>query len=176
VLSNDDAVAALVHAAEARGWAVESERSVDEAPIDEALALLLERLAALRTAHPERVVAVVAGGEIRCPVTEPGTGGRNQAFVLRAVPRISGKPIALLSAGTDGIDGSSPAAGAVADGDTLTRAQAAGLDVAEHERRADSHVFFDELGDALVTGATGNNVRDLRILVDHGANAATGAA
>jgi hydroxypyruvate reductase len=176
VLSNDDAVEALADEAGRRGWLVEVERSVDDSPVDEALERLLERLDALRGDHPERVVAVVGGGEVRCPVSEPGIGGRNQAFVLRAVPRIAGKPITVLSAGTDGVDGSSPAAGAVADGETLARARAAGLDPDEHESTSDSHLFFDALGDALITGPTGQNVRDVRILVDHGAAPAAGVA
>jgi glycerate 2-kinase len=70
-----------------------------------------------------------------------------------------------LSAGTDGIDGSSPAAGAVADGETLAHAQALGLDPADYFQRSDSYNFFRELGDAIETGPTGNNLRDLRILL-----------
>jgi hydroxypyruvate reductase len=71
----------------------------------------------------------------------------------------------VLSAGTDGIDGSSPAAGAFADGRSLSRAQAAGLDPGEFFRRSDSYSFFQRLGDAIETGPTGYNLRDLRILV-----------
>jgi hydroxypyruvate reductase len=107
----------------------------------------------------------VSGGEIECPVTGDGVGGRNQALVLRTARRIRGKRAAFLSAGTDGIDGNSPAAGAVADGETLARAEALGMDAAEYERRSDSHGFFHALGDTIVTGPTGNNIRDLRILV-----------
>jgi len=81
------------------------------------------------------------------------------------VEKIAGKPLAVLSAGTDGIDGSSPAAGAVADGASLSRARAAGLDPAEFFRRSDSYTFFKALGDAIETGPTGNNLRDLRILL-----------
>jgi hydroxypyruvate reductase len=83
------------------------------------------------------------------------------------VPKIAGKKIAVLSAGTDGIDGNSPAAGAVADGETLSRASAAGLDVADFMRRSDAYNFFDRLGDAIMTGPTGNNLRDLRVLLAH---------
>jgi glycerate 2-kinase len=71
----------------------------------------------------------------------------------------------VLSAGTDGIDGNSPAAGAVADGTTLARAQAAGMRPREFFERSDAHNFFARLGDAIVTGPTGNNLRDLRILI-----------
>ena len=71
----------------------------------------------------------------------------------------------MFSAGTDGKDGSSPAAGAAADGITLERALAAGLNPREFAARSDSYSFFRELGDAVETGPTGNNLRDLRILL-----------
>jgi hydroxypyruvate reductase len=71
----------------------------------------------------------------------------------------------VLSVGTDGIDGNSPAAGAVADGESLALARAAGLDPADFMRRSDAYNFFARLGDAIVTGPTGNNLRDLRILI-----------
>jgi len=100
-------------------------------------------------------------------VTGDGIGGRNLAFALAAVRKIAGQKIALLSAGTDGIDGSSPAAGAVADGETLARAQSLGLDPADYFARSDSYNFFRALGDAIETGPTGNNLRDLRVLLAH---------
>ena len=71
----------------------------------------------------------------------------------------------MLSAGTDGIDGNSPAAGAVADGTTLDRAKAKGLDPRAALARFDAYPFFDALGDVIITGPTGNNLRDLRILL-----------
>ncbi len=74
----------------------------------------------------------------------------------------------MLSAGTDGIDGNSPAAGAVADGETLKRARAAGMDPAVAFRESDAYTFFAKLDDAIVTGPTGNNLRDLRVLLAEG--------
>jgi hydroxypyruvate reductase len=71
----------------------------------------------------------------------------------------------VLSAGTDGIDGNSPAAGAIADGSTLERARRRGLDAATALVRFDSFPLFQTIGDAIMTGPTGNNVRDLRILL-----------
>ena len=71
----------------------------------------------------------------------------------------------MLSAGTDGIDGNSPAAGAVADGTTLARAAQRGFDVAKALATFDAYPLFDALGDTIMTGPTGNNVRDLRILL-----------
>jgi hydroxypyruvate reductase len=110
-------------------------------------------------------VALFAGGELSSPVTGNGIGGRNSAFVLTCVPKIAGKKIAVLSAGTDGIDGNSPATGAVADGETLARAKAAGLEPEKYLAASDAYTFFARLNDAIVTGPTGNNLRDLRILL-----------
>jgi len=81
------------------------------------------------------------------------------------VEKIAGTQIAVLSAGTDGKDGSSPAAGAVADGKTMERALAANLHPQEFAARSDSYSFFHKFGDAIETGPTGNNLRDLRILL-----------
>ena len=85
--------------------------------------------------------------------------------MLACVERIAGKKIAVLSAGTDGIDGNSPAAGAVADGETLEMARAIGLDPADVSRRSDAFTLFARLEEVIFTGPTGNNLRDLRILI-----------
>jgi hydroxypyruvate reductase len=108
---------------------------------------------------------LIADGEVSSPVTGNGIGGRNSAFVLACVENIVGGRVAVLSAGTDGIDGNSPAAGAVADGETLARAMAAGLRPADAFQRSDAFTFFERLNDAIITGPTGNNLRDLRILL-----------
>ena len=108
---------------------------------------------------------MIADGEVSSPVTGNGIGGRNLAFVLNCVEKIAGRRIAVLSVGTDGVDGSSPAAGAVADGETSGRARGLGLDSGDYFRRSDSYTFFQKLGDAIETGPTGNNLRDLRILL-----------
>jgi hydroxypyruvate reductase len=152
-------------AAEAGGCMTICDNSTDDWPVARAADHLLRQLAHLRAANPVRRVAVIADGEVSSPVTGDGIGGRNAAFVLDCVAKIAGQPIAVLSAGTDGIDGSSPAAGAVADGDTLERARSLGLDPADFQRRSDSYSFFKALGDAIETGHTGNNLRDLRILI-----------
>jgi hydroxypyruvate reductase len=81
------------------------------------------------------------------------------------VGKIAGRKITVFSAGTDGIDGNSPAAGAVADGDTLSRARSLGLDPRAAFRQSDAYSFFAKLGDAILTGPTGNNLRDLRLLL-----------
>ncbi len=167
LLDNADALEALEARARSRRWFLERDLSVDDQPVESAADALLDRLQALADARPGGMVAVATGGELSSPVTGDGMGGRNQAFVLRAARKIArrGMRATVLSAGTDGIDGNSPAAGAIADETTIARAEALGMDAADFERRSDSYRFFDRLGDLIVTGPTGNNVRDLRMLV-----------
>jgi glycerate 2-kinase len=153
------------HAAEAAGFVTMCDNSTDDWPLDRAAAYLLQQVMDWKAANPARPVALIAGGEVSSPVTGNGVGGRNSAFALHLVSQIAGRKISVLSAGTDGVDGSSPAAGAVADGETLRRAQSAGLDPDEYFRRSDSYSFFKQLGDTVETGPTGNNLRDLRILL-----------
>lgn len=152
-------------AAESHGFVSVCDNSTDDWPLEPAVDFLLDLLHRRKRAYPGRSVAVLADGEVLCRVTGDGAGGRNTAFVLCAAGKIAGLPVAVLSAATDGVDGSSPAAGAVADGATLDRARAAGLDPADFSRRSDSYTFFARLGDAILTGPTGNNLRDLRILL-----------
>lgn len=167
LLTPEDAVKVLAEETRKQGWVVETDLSVDDdCPLTRATHHLLSRLGKLRRAHPGRTVAIVTGGEYCCPVNGDGLGGRNQAFVLDCVPEIAGRNITILSAGTDGVDGISPAAGAVAAGSTLERAARLGLNPADYARCSDSYGFFSMLEDALITGPTGNNVRDLRILVE----------
>jgi hydroxypyruvate reductase len=160
LLSNEDGVKALADLARARGWNTVIDVSCDDWPLERATSYLLDRLVGM-----QRPACVVSGGELSSPVTGTGTGGRNLAFVLDCAMHIGNERIAVLSAGTDGVDGNSPAAGAVADGTTMERAAKAGLDPRDYFARSDSHTFFGLLGDAIVTGPTGNNVRDLRILL-----------
>ena len=107
-------------------------------------------------------VALLAGGETTLEVKGKGKGGRNQEFALVAARKIEGvKNVAILSAGTDGTDGPTAAAGAFVDGTTLARARSAGLNTDAFLRDNDSYTFFDNLGDLLRTGPTGTNVMDL---------------
>ena len=165
LLENQDGVDGLHREAVARGWVVEEDLSVDDWPYERAVEHLVARVEGMRQAHPGKTVALLTGGELSVPVTGDGMGGRNQAFVLSCARRIAGENIAVLSAGTDGIDGNSSAAGAVADGETIARAQATGMEADDFERRSDSFHFFEKLDDLLITGPTGNNIRDLRALV-----------
>jgi hydroxypyruvate reductase len=109
---------------------------------------------------------ILSGGETTVTLAGKGKGGRNQEFALQAAIDIAGtEPITILSGGTDGNDGPTDAAGAVADHRTLQRAGAAGLDANEFLANNDSYHFFQELGDLLMTGPTNTNVMDLRILL-----------
>src|SRR2546430_16641823 len=90
--------------------------------------------------------------------------GRNSAFVLACVEKIAGKKMAVLSAGTDGIDGNSSGAGAVADGQTLHRAREEGLDSEEIFRRKGAFTFFSKLGGAILGGTTGKKLVWLRVM------------
>ena len=165
LLGERELLHAAHHCCEAEGFTCLVDTETDNWPLEKAAEHLLAQLEILKQENARRRVAIFAGGEVSSPVTGQGIGGRNCAFVLACVPKIAGKKIAVLSAGTDGIDGNSPAAGAVADGESLSRAQAAGLDPGDFLRRSDAYNFFARLGDAVVTGPTGNNLRDLRILL-----------
>jgi len=163
------AIAAAARHAAAAGWFVVADGSTDDWPYERAAEHLLRRLAQLRRRHPGRTVALLAGGELSVPLPcDPGTGGRNQQFALACARRIRGRPITVLSCGTDGIDGTSPAAGAIVDGTTMARARRRGLDVHGALRRCDAFPLLQTLGDTVLTGPTGTNVRDLRLLVAHG--------
>lgn len=165
LLSNREGVGKLLELARAKGLGAERDVSCDDWEFRKAADHLLARLGALRRQHPGRPVVVVSGGELSCPVSGEGLGGRNQAFVLDCVSKIAGQPIVVLSAGTDGIDGNSPACGAIADGDSAGNAARLGLDPESFLRAGNSYRFFEKLGDAVVTGPTGTNVRDLRIFM-----------
>jgi hydroxypyruvate reductase len=163
VLSN----AAMLKAAAEEGWrqgfVVEIDNSCDDWDYAKAADYLLQRLRDLRQKH-ERV-CLLSGGEVTVHVENGGSGGRDQQFALYCAEKIVGENICILSAGSDGIDGNSPAAGAIVDGTTLERANKLGLDAATHLKKFNAYPFFDALGDTIITSATGNNLRDLRILL-----------
>lgn len=113
---------------------------------------------------PGHTVVMIAGGETTVSVHGSGKGGRNQEFSLAAAVEMAGEDtMAVLAAGTDGIDGPTDAAGAYADGTTVARASSLGLDAIAHLENNDSYPFFEPLGDLVVTGPTGTNVADLVI-------------
>jgi len=165
VLSNQTAVERASAAAERAGFEVQVDNSCDDWDYERAAEYLLKRLRELRK-DSERA-CLISGGEVTVKVTNGGTGGRNQQFALACAGKIAGENITVLSAGTDGVDGNSPAAGAVADGSTMTRARSRGLDAGAALEKFDAYPFFRALGDAIETGPTGNNLRDLRILLTY---------
>jgi hydroxypyruvate reductase len=178
LLDNERACAAAADAARALGFLVETAPDLVEQPVGEGAAALVSRLAWLygREGAGQRGVCLVSGGEFSCPVRGSGTGGRNSETALRCAfeferivkaSKAGSLPghLVALCAGTDGIDGNSPAAGALSDETTLARARWLGLDAVKFLEGSDAYSFFERLGDALVKGATGTNVRDVRILL-----------
>jgi glycerate 2-kinase len=117
--------------------------------------------------HPLRPPAcLISGGETTVTLKGNGKGGRNQEFALAAALELDGmKDVLMFSAGTDGTDGDTDAAGALADGDTCTRAQHASLSPRQHLENNDSYPFFAALGDLVITGPTRTNVMDVRLVI-----------
>jgi hydroxypyruvate reductase len=122
---------------------------------------------ALESAHPmEPPVCVLAGGETTVTLQGDGRGGRNQEFALASALAIGELDnIIVLSGGTDGTDGPTDAAGAIADGTTVARALKKSLDPKNYLQRNDSYSFFQKLNDLVITGPTRTNVMDLYMLL-----------
>jgi len=113
-----------------------------------------------------RPACILTGGETTVTIHGPGKGGRNQEFALAAAVALAGTDqIVVLSGGTDGTDGPTDAAGAVADGTSVARGGAAGMEAQVFLDRNDSYHFFEPLGDLLKTGPTFTNIMDLRIVL-----------
>ena len=164
VLSNASAVHAAIERAALNGFAVEVDNSCDDCDYRAAADHLLRRLRELRRGVSR--ACLISGGEVTVTVGSPaGLGGRNQQFALYCAEKIAGESITVLSAGTDGIDGNSDAAGAVVDGSTAGRARQRGLSPTDALARFDAFPLLDALGETVITGPTGNNVRDLRVLL-----------
>lgn len=166
VLSNNSVIKAASSAATEAGYRVEVDNSCDDWDYARAAEYLLVRVRALRESSGR--VCLISGGEVTVTVkAESGVGGRNQQFALACATQIAGENITVLSAGTDGIDGNSPAAGAVVDGTTLDRATQVGLDPNRHLAEFNAFPLFSDLNDAVMIGPTGNNLRDLRLIFAH---------
>jgi hydroxypyruvate reductase len=164
ILSNETARKNAIANAAMSGFAVEVDNSCDDWDYADAADHLLKRLRELRKGVSR--VCLISGGEVTVKVTgDAGVGGRNQQFALYCAKKIVGEQITVLSAGTDGIDGNSEAAGGVVDGSTVQRATALGVDVESALKEFNAFPLLNALGDAVVTGPTGNNIRDLRILL-----------
>ena len=168
LLNNTAALAAAALEAQQLGFAVEIATDIIEQDIEAGCELLLERAEKLWRQNPYAAVCLLSGGEFSCAVQGEGIGGRNLETVLRCSRKIAERDFAphwaVLSAGTDGVDGNSPVAGAVADETTLSKAKSKRVDAADCLARSDSFSFFGE-EDLVSTGPTGTNVRDVRIVL-----------
>jgi hydroxypyruvate reductase len=111
-------------------------------------------------------MCIVCGGETTVTLRGKGKGGRNQEIALAAAIEIAGmRDVVVLSGGTDGTDGPTDAAGAIADGETVARASAIGMDARAYLANNDAYNFFEPLGDLLMTGPTGTNVNDISLII-----------
>ncbi len=109
---------------------------------------------------------IISGGETTVTIKGKGLGGRNQEFVLASATEIAGmSDTVILSCGTDGTDGPTDAAGALADGLTIQRAEKLGMQAMEYLWNNDSYHFFEKLDDLIKTGPTNTNVMDVRLLL-----------
>lgn len=178
LLDNESARRAAAEAARLRGFLTEVARDLEEQRVDEGAFAAVSRLAELyrRAAVEKAGVCLISGGEFACPVRGNGVGGRSAETALRCAfefeRMVAGggnergpSNLVALCAGTDGVDGNSPAAGALCDQATNSRVREVGLDPQRFLDESDAYTLFDTLGDAIVTGPTGTNVRDLRIML-----------
>ncbi len=167
-LSSESMLEAARAWASNEGYRVVVDNTCDDWDYRAAAAHLLDR--ARRESKRAEKLCVLSVGEVTVSISgQSGTGGRNQQWALELARLVAGLPgIVALSAGSDGIDGNSPAAGAVIDGSTWSRALAQGMDPQQALDHFNAYPLFASLGDALVQGPSGNNVRDLRILLLNG--------
>ena len=153
--------------AQKAGFYVEIDNTPDDWDYADAARYLLERFHELRANHPR--LCLISVGEVTVTMDRPpGAGGRNQQFVMECALELESYPrekLVVLSAGSDGIDGNTQSAGAVADPTTVTRAHAFGFHLKSSLANFDACPMFTALGDAVVTGPTGQNLRDLRLLI-----------
>ena len=167
LLSSHDLVENARAVAEKAGYYVVVDNSCDDWDYAQAARYLLEQFHSLRRIHLR--LCLISVGEVTVTLNEnPGAGGRNQQFVLQCaleLDRYRGQRLAVLSAGSDGIDGNTQAAGAIANVTTVARAQALGYDAEATLAAFDSYPLFTALGDLVVTNPTGQNLRDLRLFI-----------
>ncbi len=167
LLSTHDLVENARALARQAGYYTVVDNSCDDWDYAAAARYLLERFHALRTAHKR--LCLISVGEVTVTLNRnPGAGGRNQQFVLACaldLAKYPGERLAVFSAGSDGIDGNTQSAGAIADPTTVARARAFGFDPERSLREFNACPLFTALGDSVVTGPTGMNLRDLRLLI-----------
>ena len=167
LLSSLDLVENARVAAEKAGYFVAVDNGCDDWDYAEAARYLMERFHSLRAVHSR--LCLLSVGEVTVVLNHPpGAGGRNQQFALECALELAKHPgdsLTVLSAGTDGIDGNTRSAGAIADPTTVTRAKAFGFDPEKELAAFNACPLFTALGDSVVTGPTGQNLRDLRVLL-----------
>jgi glycerate 2-kinase len=170
LLSSHDLVENARAIAEKAGYFVAVDNSCDDWDYADAARYLLGQFHMLRTAHQR--LCLISAGEVTVTMNRtPGAGGRNQQFALTCaldLAKYPGAPLTVLSAGTDGIDGNTRSAGAIADPTTVARAEAFGFDPAKALEEFNACPLFTAIGDTVVTGPTGHNLRDLRVLLARG--------
>jgi hydroxypyruvate reductase len=167
LLSTNDLVENARELARKAGYYAVVDNSCDDWDYEAASRYLLERFHSLRKAHPQ--LCLISVGEVTVQLNDsPGAGGRNQQLALNCAIELEkhpGERIAVLSAGSDGIDGNTQTAGAIADPTTTARARNFGFDPAVSLRCFNSCPLFTAIGDSVITGQTGHNLRDLRLLI-----------
>ncbi len=166
ILSSDDLSMGAASEAQIMGMHVEIDNTCDDWPAEDAASYLLDRSAHMATRQGRSCLISIGEVSVRLPEAS-GRGGRNQHLALLCAISLNKRRTGtvVLSAGTDGIDGNTPAAGAIADCDTCRRALEQGIDPFQALEHFDSFRVFDALADTITVGPTGNNLRDLRILL-----------
>ena len=167
LLSSHDLVENARALAQKAGYFVAVDNSCDDWDYADAARYLLGVFHQMRAHHPR--FCLISGGEVTVTMDRaPGAGGRNQQFALACALELAHHPgdmLTVLSAGSDGIDGNTQNAGAVADTTTVARAIAFGFDPEDSLRKFNACPLFTALGDTVVTGPTNHNLRDLRLLI-----------
>ena len=167
LLSSHDLIENARAQAERAGYHNVVDNSCDDWDYADAARYLLERFHSLRATHPR--LCLISVGEVTVTMDRtPGAGGRNQQFAMACaldLEQYKGERLTVLSAGSDGIDGNTKAAGAIADPTTVERAHAFGFHLKSSLAAFDACPMFTAIGDTVVTGPTGQNLRDLRLLI-----------
>jgi len=171
LLSSHDLVENARALARQHGYHVVVDNSCDDWDYADAARYLLERFHTFRVQHSR--FCLISVGEVTVTLTRtPGAGGRNQQFALACALELANHPgehLAVMSAGSDGIDGNTRAAGAIADPSTVARARAFGFDPEQSLAEFNACPLFTAIGDSVATGPTGQNLRDLRLLISESA-------
>ena len=170
LLSSHDLVESARDLAQKAGYFVAVDNSCDDWDYADAARYLLELFHALRKTHKR--LCLISVGEVTVTLNRtPGAGGRNQQFAMACaleLEKYMGERLTVFSAGSDGIDGNTQSAGAIADPTTVARAHTFGFHLKASLANFDACPMFTALGDSGVTGPTGHNLRDLRMLIAEG--------